>query len=156
MNPLARSPAVLDLVSALPSVAPAVRQAPGRVVTVVVLATVALSSGGCKSQVSVPPKYEVTDFVTGIKFTTYRDMGRETPSGYVFRDIDSTDRIALRTYRVRVLKRGGEFDPQSLEAREWKYARARVFGTPPPSPEPGPAQPPPRDELLPRPRGAGG
>ncbi|HZN69365.1 MAG TPA: hypothetical protein VFB66_29085, partial [Tepidisphaeraceae bacterium] len=38
------------------------------------------SSGGCKSQVSVPPKYEVTDFVTGIKFTTYRDMGKETSS----------------------------------------------------------------------------
>ncbi|HZN66697.1 MAG TPA: hypothetical protein VFB66_15510, partial [Tepidisphaeraceae bacterium] len=114
------------------------------------------SSGGCKSQVSVPPKYEVTDFVTGIKFTTYRDMGKETSSGYVFRDIESTDRVALRTYRVHVLRAGGEFEPQSLEAREWKYARSKVFGTPPPGQEPRPAAEPQRDDRLPRPRGAGG
>ena len=122
------------------------------------VAVVAFLACGCKTQ--VPPKYEVTDLGTNQRFTTYGDIGQETLFGYTFRDIESGDRLMLRTYRVRVLSAGGQFDPKSQEARQWEDDKARAFGLAPSAsqqsgsaPQPAartPAQQSSGDRLPPR------
>lgn len=76
--------------------------------------------------VHVPPKYQVTDVSSGKTFTTYGTWGKENMLGYNFYDIDSGERIMLKSYQSKKISNGGFFPQGSPEAEEYNENARRL------------------------------
>jgi hypothetical protein len=84
--------------------------------------------GGCG--VVVPDKVQITDVESGHTYTTYDDDSwrKENMLGYNFYDADSGERVMLKSYTQKTIRRGGYFDPNSAEAEEYRADVAKVQG----------------------------